>query len=87
MDRNTFLGGSPLGVIVRLTLISIAVGVVMKALEITPYNLLQRLDALLKRLYDFGLQWALEPLLLGAMVVVPIWLLTRLFASSRKGSE
>ena len=44
-------------------------------------------DALLKRLYDFGLQWALEPLLLGAMVVVPIWLLTRLFASSRKGSE
>jgi hypothetical protein len=87
MDRTTFLGGSPLGVIVRLALISIAVGVVMKALDITPYNLLQRLDELLKRLYDFGLQWALEPLLLGAIVVVPVWLLTRLFATSRKRPE
>jgi hypothetical protein len=84
MDRDTFLGGSPLGVILRLVLISIAVGVVMKALDITPYNLLQRLDDLLKRLYDFGLQWALEPLLLGALVVVPVWLITRVLAS-RKG--
>jgi Domain of unknown function (DUF6460) len=87
MDRTTFFGGSPLGVILRLVLISVAVGVVMKALDITPYNLLQRLDALLKRIYDFGLQWALEPLLLGAAVVVPIWLIVRLFAVSRKGSE
>lgn len=87
MDRTTFLGGSPLGVAIRLVLISIAVGVVMKALDITPYNLLQRIDALLQRLYDFGIRWALEPLLLGAMVVIPIWLIARLIATSRKPPE
>ena len=36
MDRNTFLGGSVLGVLVRLIVLSIVVGVVLSALGITP---------------------------------------------------
>ena len=48
MDRNTFLGGSPLGVLMRLAVISIVVGIVLSALGITPDNLLSRISDLLR---------------------------------------
>lgn len=86
MDRNTFLGGSPLGVIIRLVLISIAVGVVMSVLGIDLNNFFDRINTLLRNIYDLGfgaIEWVLQYFLLGAIVVVPIWLLTRLFAANR----
>ena len=45
MDRNTFLGGSVLGVLVRLIVLSIVVGVVLSALGITPDNILYRINS------------------------------------------
>jgi hypothetical protein len=50
MDRTTFLGGSPLGVVIRLALISIAVGIVMSALGIDLRNFFDRLDTLLRHI-------------------------------------
>ena len=85
MDRSTFLGGSPLGVIVRLALISIAVGIVLKALGINLWNFFDRINELLRNIYDLGLgafEWVLEYLLLGAIVVVPIWLISRRWNST-----
>ncbi|MGH1417998.1 MAG: DUF6460 domain-containing protein [Hyphomicrobiaceae bacterium] len=82
MDTRTFLGGSPLGVFLRLAVISLIVGIVLSALGITPDNLFYRLDLLVRRIYDLGFgafEWILGYLLLGAMVVVPIWLLARFF--------
>lgn len=81
MDRDTFLGGSPWAVFVRLALISIVVGIVLSALDITPANLVYRLQMLLRRLADMGLgifEWVFGYLLVGALVVVPIWLIARL---------
>lgn len=81
MDRNTIFGGNPLGVIIRLVLLSIVVGIVLSALGITPKNLFYHIDVLIRRLYDLGfgaIDWILGYLLLGAMVVVPIWLIARL---------
>jgi hypothetical protein len=86
MDRNSILGGSPLGVVIRLTLISIAVGIVLKALGIDLRNFFDRINELLRNVYDMGLgaiQWMLEPLLLGAIVVVPIWFIGRVFRATR----
>ena len=86
MDRETFWGGSPLAVLVRLALLSLLVGVVLNALGINLRNFFDRINALLRNLYDLGfgaIDWALQYLLVGAIVVVPIWLITRLLAVSR----
>lgn len=90
MDRSTFLGGSPLGVAIRLALISIVVGIVLSALGINLRNFFDRINELLRNIYDLGLgafEWVFEYLLLGAIVVVPIWLISRLVAASRQRSE
>ena len=87
MDRETFLGGSTLGVVIRLALISVAVGIVMKALGITLSNFFDRINILMRNLYDLGfgaVEWLLEYLLLGALVVVPIWLIARLVMAARQ---
>ena len=87
MDRNTFLGGSPAGVAMRLVVLSIVVGIVLSALGITPANLFYKLDLLARRIYDLGFgafDWVLQFFIVGAMVVVPLWLLSRLFAGTRK---
>jgi len=54
MDREQFFGGNPVGVLVRLVLLSIVVGVVLKALNIDPANLFYHLDVLARRIYDLG---------------------------------
>lgn len=87
MDWEKIFGGSPLGVIARLALISIAVGVVMSALGIDLSNFFHRINVLARKIYDLGFgafEWILEYLLLGALVVIPIWILSRLIGSMRK---
>lgn len=87
MDWEKIFGGSPLGVIIRLALISIAVGIVMSALGIDLSNFFDRINVLLRRIYDLGFgafEWVLEYLLLGALVVIPIWIVARLIGSTRK---
>lgn len=86
MNRETFLGGSVIGVIVRLVILSIVVGVVLSALGITPQNFFYQINVLLRRLYDLGfgaVESLLGYLILGAMVVVPIWFVSRLLKASR----
>lgn len=81
MNLNSVFGGSPLGVIVRLALISLVVGIVLSALGIDLSNFTYRIGALLRNIYDLGfrsLDWVLQYMLLGAIVVIPIWLVTRL---------
>jgi Na+/H+-dicarboxylate symporter len=90
MDRNTLFGGHPLAVILRLALISIVVGIVMKALGIDLSNFFDRINQLLRSLYDLGfgaVEWVLEYLLLGAIVVVPIWLVARLLGAARSKTQ
>ncbi len=89
MDSKTIFGGNPLGVIIRLLLLSIAVGVVLSVLGITPQNFLERLNTIITNIYNLGFdafESILGYLLLGAMVVIPIWLVMRL-ASARKSGR
>jgi hypothetical protein len=90
MDRQGFLGGSPLGVALRLALLSLAVGIVLDTLGINLSNVFDRLNALLRNIYDLGfgaVDWLLQYLLIGAVVVVPVWLIARLVSMSRKKSQ
>jgi hypothetical protein len=89
MDSRTFFGGNPLGVFIRLALISIAVGIVLKALGIDLRNFFDRLNVLLRHLYDLGfgaIEWVFEYMVLGALVVVPIWFIARM-AGAFKGDK
>ena len=82
MDRNMIFGGNPLAVLLRLVLISIVVGIVLTAFGITPANLFDNIAMIGRRIYSMGfgaIEWMVRPLILGAMVVIPVWLIARMF--------
>lgn len=77
-----FMGGSPIAVIIKLVLISLLVGAFMSFLDINPSSLLRSLTRLVQSVLDLGFeavgevgQWVIY----GAMIVVPLWLLSRIF--------
>ena len=81
-----FLGGSPAGVFVRLLFLSVLVGAFMAMLGITPGLLFWRVvDSVQDLVHLAATQlhditgWVVA----GAVVVVPLWLIARLFAVSR----
>ena len=82
-----FLGGTPLSVAFRLILLSILVGVVLAAVGFDPWNIIQSIRLLFRRLWDLGfdaINWLWRYFLLGAVIVIPIWLLSRIFSSPRR---
>lgn len=86
-DRNTSRL-PPVSTIVQLIVWSVVVGVVFSALDITPRNLIDRLGFIMRRIYDLGFgafHWALQYFLLGAVIVVPIWLLMRVLRGRGDG--
>lgn len=83
---NRFFGGSPVSVIFRLALLSILIGVILQALGLDPWNIIDSLRRLLLYVWDMGfdaVRWLWRYLLLGAVVVVPIWLVVRLLRVAR----
>ena len=81
-----FLGGSPVAVAFRLILLSILVGVVLAAIGFDPWNIVHSIQLLFQRIWDLGFD-AINGLwryfLLGAVIVIPIWLLSRMFGAPR----
>ena len=83
---SRFLGGSPLTVAFRLVLLSILVGVVLAAIGFDPWNIIESIRLLFQRLWNLGfdaVNWLWRYFLLGAVIVIPIWLLSRLFGTPR----
>ena len=79
-------GGSPLSVIVRLALLSILVGVILSALGLDPWNIWRSLQNLFRAIWDMGFDafwWIWRYFLLGAVIVIPIWLVVRLAKGGR----
>ena len=84
---SRFLGGSPLAVAFRLVLLSVLVGVVLAAIGFDPWNILHSIRTLFQRLWDLGfdaVNWLWRYFLLGAVIVIPVWLLSRLFGTPRR---
>lgn len=78
---NRFLGDTPLRVAIKLIVISFIVGVVMASLGLTPWGLLMATRDFLAGLWNLGFEslhrfWAY--FLLGAAVVIPIFLILRI---------
>ena len=82
-DFNRYFGGSPGSVLVRLLFLSLLVGAFLAFLGLTPLGLVDRVTRWFGRLFDFSFETVREVgrwLVMGAVIVVPLWLLTRLFA-------
>lgn len=80
LDR--FLGGSPGAVLAKLIFLSLLVGAVMALLGVTPFGLVEGLYRWIASLFDFSLDTLIEIgrwIAYGAIIVIPIWLITRLF--------
>lgn len=89
MNRDQFFGGNPAGVLLRLALLSVVVGIVLTTLQITPDNIVDRLTTIVRNLYEMGhgtLGWLLRHFLIGALVVFPIWFVARLLGLFRRRS-
>jgi hypothetical protein len=81
-----WMGGSPVWVLVRLILLSVVVGVILSALGLDPLNILQSIERLVRNLFNFSFE-AIERLwryfLLGAVIVIPLWLIMRVARSGQ----
>jgi hypothetical protein len=76
-----FFGGPPLSVLFRLILLSILIGVILEVLGLDPWNIIASIRTMVQRIWDMGfdaVRWLWRYLLLGAAVVVPVWLIIRL---------
>jgi hypothetical protein len=82
MQVSNFSGGA-FATIIRLVLLSIVVGVVLSALQIRPTEIFSYIKRLIDWVYSLGfgaIEWAFQYFLVGALIVVPIWLISRLFS-------
>ena len=84
---NRFFGGPPLSVIFRLVLLSILIGVILEVIGLDPWNIIESLKRLVLHIWDMGfdaVRWLWRYLLLGAAVVVPIWLVVRIMRVTKR---
>lgn len=81
-----FLGGSPGTVFVKLLFLSVLVGAILAMIGLSPRDLFQFAYEGVRALADLGLDTFQDLgawLLAGAVVVVPLWLIARLFAVAK----
>lgn len=89
MNNDTMtkvFGGSPLAVLGRLVLVSILVGVILSALGLDPFDIWNSIRRLIRTLWDMGfdaVRYVWRYFLLGAAIVIPIWIVIRLVNAPR----
>ena len=79
-------GGSPLAVLGRLVLVSILVGVILSALGLDPFDIIRSVERLVCSIWNLGFDafhWLWRYFLLGAAIVIPIWLIMRVVNAPR----
>ncbi|MFC4173481.1 DUF6460 domain-containing protein [Microvirga sp. GCM10011540] len=79
---HRFIGGSPGSVLAKLIFLSLLVGAFMAFLDITPFGLVEGLFNWIRSVLDLSLDTVKEVglwILYGAVIVVPLWLISRLF--------
>lgn len=78
------------GTIIKLLFASLLVGLVMHWMGVTPRSLIANFGATVERLFNSLASfagWAVDYILVGAVIVVPIWLVVFLIdrAKSKRG--
>ena len=81
-----FVGGSPMGVALRLIVVSFVVGLLLKSFGLDPMSLFDEALRAARHIVEYGLTDVRQIgriLITGAMVVVPVWLVLRLLDAGR----
>ncbi len=79
-----------LSTVVKVAVASLIVGTILTHFGITAEQLLKDFGMTPERLAELarqGVAWALPNVLLGALVIVPVWLLAYLFRPPGRSSE
>ncbi len=83
---SNFLGGSPMGVLVRLLIVSFVVGLLLETFGFDPSSLFHQAVRGVRRLFEYGfsdVRHVADILITGAMIVVPVWIVLRLIEASK----
>ncbi len=78
-----YLGGPILSTVLKLVLASVGVGVILAIFGIAPLALWEDFLGTVAQIWDMGfdlIDWAWTYFLIGAIIVVPIWLLVRFWS-------
>lgn len=84
-----FFGGSPIGVLTRLVILSFVVGLVLSVLDIHPVELIQWVRSRFDYIVSLGFETVEKAgryFLLGAVIVFPIWLVVRIVKVASRGA-
>ena len=90
LSMERFFGGSPLLVIVKLVTASLIIGVILSFFGFNPNNLYHaviRLGDWVSSLGFDAIQKTARYTILGALIVIPLWLLVRFFAFLGSGGR
>lgn len=78
---------SAVSTIIKLAILSLLVGFALAFFDVDPRNLLTGLGSTVVEVYELVLRflrWSVKYVLLGAVVVVPIWLVFYLITLSKR---
>ena len=79
-----------LSTLVKVAVASLIVGTILQHFGITAEQILKDFGLTPERMVELmrqGLSWALPNLLLGSLIIVPVWLLVYLFRPPGRSSE
>ena len=74
MNRPSFSAAT----VVKLVLASLVIGLVLSVLDVDPEALLENIGGTVQKIFEVLvslIEWTIPYILLGAVVVVPIWLI------------
>jgi len=83
---SRIFGGSPLAVLARLVLVSVLVGVILSVLGLDPFDIVDSIRRLIRSIWEMGfdaVHWLWRYFLLGAVIVIPIWIIVRIVNAPR----
>ncbi len=84
---ESFLGGTPGRVVVRLILMSLVVGFLMSIFRISPDAIFRSIQGFINSIFDNGFEVFRDGfayMLTGAVIVLPLWFIGRLMAAGRR---
>jgi hypothetical protein len=93
MDRTyitRFFGGSPLAVLLRLIALSVVVGLILTLADVSPIELFNDIIDLIWAIYEATfsrLEDILQWFLWGAVIVFPLWFVSRLIKVGRRSEQ
>lgn len=78
---------SPIKTVLKLLVLSLIVGIVLSWLDLTPWSLVENFGENVQRIFGWArnfVGWAAGYVLIGAVIVVPLWLVLFLVERTKR---